>query len=982
MDLRNGEHAQGRASISKPPAYAERGGVRRLAVLSAAVFALTGLTVVTTLVNPAAAAAPPSCADKADTETAALAISAACGSQVEILSARSETDQVFANADGSLTLRRHVTPQRVRHGDKWVPVDPTLRIGADGLIRPVAVPAEIAFSGGGTAPLVTLAEGASRLELSWPAPLPKPALVGDTATYAEVFPGVDLRMSASVEGFQQILVVKDRHAAQNPALSRIATKVATHGLSLRAGAKGRVDALDASGKLVFFSDGAFMWDSPSPAVESMPEFGRGVRTPEGTAAVHDPDAPRRIEAMPVELTGGELAVRPVREMLADPATLYPVYIDPAFNRGSGTNWTTVNSCSTGTSYWTTSRDTMRVGRNPTGGCKHRAFVNIPVSDMTGSLIKSASFFSNMDHSSPCWSPTPEVRLNVTTQQWIHAGNAVTWANTDDYATYWGWVIRIVTPDSANEAQNVCTDRGDKLVEWGGPYVADVVQWFTNQPAYSTITFGIYATDESTVDGWKKFDSDSSYLQANYNRPPNVPTGQSITDCTVICASPAVVSRRDPQLRATATDPDGGNLNLYFAVQKADGTAVVTSPAVAVASGAQAQWRITPALPNDGGYRWQVTACDADWGDCSGPSGWFSFTVDSQAPPVPSVTPANPALYFPDDGSGSSSGGIGIAGTFNLSGDQSVYEFTWRLDGGNATTVAATGTNPRTASVTVLPPMDMTRTLTVTAKDFGGLTSTRTYTFRVASPEPLAGYWNLNETAADTRDFTGIPNAVHHDGTATNVTWVDLTVPGGAQNPRFRGVASFDGSGSISMGHPVLATVANPQAPTIPRSFTVATWVRFDGTVAENQYRTAVSQRGANKSLFELGYQAGTWNNFCFSMFATDVVGAAGTRACVTMPVVTGEWVHLAGVYDDSSDTMRLYVHRLDALGFVDLANVATATASFSSTWSATGTFLIGCGYNGALGAHWKGVMDEVYAAQYAATLDDIQAWAQRFELSD
>jgi hypothetical protein len=118
------------------------------------------------------------------------------------------------------------------------------------------------------------------------------------------------------------------------------------------------------------------------------------------------------------------------------------------------------------------------------------------------------------------------------------------------------------------------------------------------------------------------------------------------------------------------------------------------------------------------------------------------------------------------------------------------------------------------------------------------------------------------------------------------------------------------------------------------------------------------------------------------MFTADAVSPPGSRACVTGPVTTGEWVHLAGVYDDANHTMTVYVHRLNAAGFVDFDGAATATLPFTSTWSATGPFTIGRAFNGLPGAPFKGVIDEVYAAQYAATAEDVESWAQAFEVSE
>lgn len=927
--------------------------------------------------EPAAPAAPkapaPECADEAPGEQAAVAMAAACDDEVEILDKRSETDEFFAQPDGSTTLRRYAVPQRVRRGSGWEPIDARLQVQDDGSLRPRAVPFSMTFSGGGTAPFVSVAEGPAKLALTWPKALPKPTVEDATATYAEVLPGVDLKLTASTEGFQQVLVVKNRAAAANPALAKIATRVTTAGLTLRAGPGGRIDAVNTAGEMVFFSGGSTMWDSPGPAPTAL-------RVETGVADL----APRHREAaMGVEVKGDQLIVTPDLEMLKAPTTTYPVYVDPPWSRGSGSNWTTVRSCASNTSYWWSKRDAMRVGNDPgQTSCVHRVFVTIPVGDLAGATIKNASFFAHMDHSSPCGT-TPQVRLAVTTQTWIQHGANVTWNNTSDYNTYRGWVVGYASPASANEAGGCGYDLGDKWVEWGMD--PGNVQWFTNQ-SYGTITYLIYSTAENDWSTWKKFYPESGHIQLNYNHAPYTPTGQSITDCQAQCSSPALVSQRNPQLKAFASDPNGGNLNLYYTVQKADGTPVVSSPAVATASGAPTAtpWRIEPALPADGAYRWNVTVCD-EWGDCSGPTGWFDFTVDTQPPPAAQVSPVDPDLYFREDATGRSSGGIGVPGQLLLKGNSVTESFTWRLDGGPSTTVAATGTNPRTATITVVPQADMVRTLTVTVRNTAGRETTSTYPFRVASPDPNAGYWNLNGNALDSRDLSNKPDAVRHDGTMTGGTWVDVTVPGTVQSPRFRGVLFGGADGStagIQVDHPVLATLRNPATPTIPRSYSVGAWVRFDGSVDEYRYRAAVSQQGVNKSHFEIGFQTGAESNYCFTMFATDQVSPGATRACVDGPVTRGEWVHIAGVYDDVNHTATVYVHRLNEAGFVDFDGATTKSLPFTSSWSATRNFTIGLGFNGAFGAPFKGVIDEVHAAQYAATAEDVQAWAQGFETAE
>src|SRR5439155_21433228 len=126
----------------------------------------------------------------------------------------------------------------------WTPVDPTLRPNPDGTLSPAASTQDMAFSGGGTAPLVTVRHGALALAFSWPAPLPAPTVAGDTATYSSVLPGVDLQLRAEGDSYSQVLVVHDARAAAGLAQLRL-TATGT-GLTLGVTADGSLSAADAA----------------------------------------------------------------------------------------------------------------------------------------------------------------------------------------------------------------------------------------------------------------------------------------------------------------------------------------------------------------------------------------------------------------------------------------------------------------------------------------------------------------------------------------------------------------------------------------------------------------------------------------------------------------------------------------------------------------------------------------------------------------
>ncbi|MGH1556305.1 hypothetical protein ACRAWF_44745 [Streptomyces sp. L7] len=141
----------------------------------------------------------------------------ATGERVEIVGKRTEYTSTYANPDGTtFSLSMSTAPVRVKQADgSWAAPDATLERRADGTVGPRAAVADVSFSGGGDgADLVTVEEGGKSLTVGWPGELPEPRLDGASAVYPEVLPGVDLRMTATGEGYRQVLVVKSAAAAK------------------------------------------------------------------------------------------------------------------------------------------------------------------------------------------------------------------------------------------------------------------------------------------------------------------------------------------------------------------------------------------------------------------------------------------------------------------------------------------------------------------------------------------------------------------------------------------------------------------------------------------------------------------------------------------------------------------------------------------------------------------------------------------------
>ncbi|MFE2067302.1 hypothetical protein ACFXDH_33815 [Streptomyces sp. NPDC059467] len=90
----------------------------------------------------------------------------------------------------------------------------------------------MSFSGGGDSAFATIEKDGRSLALDWPGRLPKPKLDGSTATYPNVLDGVDLKVTASAEGFSHVLVVKNAKAAADPEPAKLRLPLDTTSVQL------------------------------------------------------------------------------------------------------------------------------------------------------------------------------------------------------------------------------------------------------------------------------------------------------------------------------------------------------------------------------------------------------------------------------------------------------------------------------------------------------------------------------------------------------------------------------------------------------------------------------------------------------------------------------------------------------------------------------------------------------------------------------
>ena len=252
------------------------------------------------------------------------------GEPVEITALTDEKTIHYANPDGSLTAEISALPVRVRSEQGWIDADTTLVAGSDGLVRPRAAGMDIAFSGGGDAPMARIGIGSNSVELDWAGPLPTPVLDGDQATYPDVLPDVDLVLTAGIEGFTQVLVVHTPEAAALPELAELELPLDTTGVTLKADEHGNIEATgDEGGQGVFNVQAPAMWDSTG--VEEAPGEDPAVAATTGA----------RTALVETDVTVDSIRLVPDQDLLTGQDTEYPVYIDPSVN-ASRPNWAYVD----------------------------------------------------------------------------------------------------------------------------------------------------------------------------------------------------------------------------------------------------------------------------------------------------------------------------------------------------------------------------------------------------------------------------------------------------------------------------------------------------------------------------------------------------------------------------------------------------------------------------------------------------------------
>lgn len=559
--------------------------------------------------------------DRPDAVSAMLTARAQ-GSRVENVAARTQSSSTFANPDGTWTTQDSGVPVQFQDpsGD-WRTVDTGLLPAGETTDRkavgPALTPADITFAGpraaagkpvelagvsavpdpaaaadaptdgsggipdgdgsvvpAGRGSVSTSAAGADAkdaagVSLAWAGPVPTPVTSGDTNTYPGILPGVDLKLRALRTGFEDSWVISDLASGQAQATLTLPLTLANSTVTKQA---------DGSYALVG-KDGTRVGTIAAPVIYDARKDAYG-----------DPVAARQLPmTVTTTATGVILTISGYQDYLADPATVFPVTIDPATTTVSAMFDTFVQQNVT-TDLSTTG--SLHLGNF--SGYQSRTFMTWRTATFGGTRILKAT-------------------LNL-----FEAG-----ANT---CTAEGWQLWSAAPaDTSTRWTNQPTINGQYASASngrgytgcpGGVVNMDATSWLQGAVSggLGTGAMMLRAADETDPAAAKVFasseNSNPPTLTVTYDKAPNTPAVPRSPNTNTYAGNPYTPLVK-PTLSTQGTDSDGSRVQYKFEIHtstSSTSTVAASCTTGLVASGAAASCAPATAVPAEKPY-W-VTAQSA------------------------------------------------------------------------------------------------------------------------------------------------------------------------------------------------------------------------------------------------------------------------------------------------------------------------------------------------------------------------------------
>lgn len=826
---------------------------------------------------------------------AAQAAAAASGEPVVVDELTTPTELTTALPDGTLEYEVATRPVRVERGEEWIPVDLELQRDGD-WYEPRATATPVRFGVGGNDVLAQVqTETGEWVSEVWPhGTLPAPTVTGDTATYPDVLPGVDLKLVATKTGMASVYVVESEAAAHSLALSDL--HVVIEGADLVRTASGNVMAEAGDGSELT-SGQPLWWDSSD---------GGNFREAGGDEAPIPVDHEVAVDRVSLDVGASVDA----EERRTSSEVTYPIFVDPDWSSGETYSWYTDAAFPNASYLSAGASDVLRVGISEP--YRSDMFFQFPLSALSGKQVTAARMNTTLLRVLSC-SPGP---IGVHTFGPKPAG--FTWAQEQSWnaAGTAGW-------------------SGDLQPVWTGPNCGaaptsvgwNVTSGVQAKLGASTIQFA-FTYANSSLGSRRHFSRDAS-LVVTYNSYPNTPTNPTFVSPPRACGTataPAAIGAADVTVSVGQTDPDAGNVGTTFYLAKASALgATLQAKSTGLAAQGTKTMQFT-GLSNGETYAWRARGYDSKAASKSY-SAWCYFTVDTTDPAAPTLTSAATAFTV------GSPVGVSAAGTSDVAGF--VY---WVTPGAKTSAAPPVPVDGTVSTATALPacdrlttnvrwscssgvtpkaltvaPVDSLSTLWVSAYDKAGNQST-------AAGFPLYPDGNVATPAAPANLDSGhawqltamtspLPDVITDSNPWIGAGGVDLLLPPTASK-------TVTDLPDPPLESPVISTnVANaadePYTASAPidasKSFTLSMWVQPHSGPSTGSQVIAI-QPGSGQYTAQLQLTSTGQYAFCLGDHRVDPSATSSLASnCATGGQADGKWQMVTGIWDSANKQLRLLV---------------------------------------------------------------------------
>ncbi|MBA2725290.1 MAG: DNRLRE domain-containing protein, partial [Actinobacteria bacterium] len=431
---------------------------------------------------------------------------AAEGDPIEELISRSTYANVFSLGDGEKRVRISTDPINFRdESGVWRDIDNTLVPEPGGRYANLANEFRVSFAPDGAAPNLAEVEFEGKkvsFGLEGAAPV-SPIVSGPDILYPDILPGADLKFEVRAEMLKELLILKERPAAEGQWLD-LSFPLSTTGLS----PEELTDSLlfeNPLGQSVFSIPHMYMYDSSGlgGAEDAFSDNIQLALAPSGSTQTID--------------------VRVDADWLRDPARVYPVTIDPTtINDRRPSLDTFVQSNISNTAQNTSSELKTGYYSGADGTFRAQSLMKFDLADVPqGATINSATLQVFNNHSYNCSAPRQTEVRRVDTS-W---SSSTTWPNKPTLAGS--------AASSVSFAHGSTCPNGGQRVDWD---VQSIVNYWKSTTAFNH-GFALKAANEDDVNNtWRKYASDEAthtpWLDVTFtevdNTKPGAPSVSSST----------------------------------------------------------------------------------------------------------------------------------------------------------------------------------------------------------------------------------------------------------------------------------------------------------------------------------------------------------------------------------------------------------------------------------------------------------------------